>query len=759
MTVLSATSSTIGFGMSRLHSQDDDFDDIDDVLAEYSSGANELLEARLSQELTTVNASLSNEEDLMLEKFSESMGDFRSLDAEIASCDKALEQIGEVLGGFHESLTQVSEDIRRLQTESMSMSTNLRNRRAGAGLLSNYVNGVIISHELAATICDAEIDENYITHVQELCRKLEGSRAGAAGSESRSQNYLQNHQHSNSAASSEQALEKLKLKAISRVHGFLMSRIQSLRKPKTNLQILQQNVLLKFKHLNSFLSEHAATEVSHEVEQSYTQTMSKVYLQQFRTYLLSLSKLQLECSPTSADLLCRAASNSIASSGGSASSSGAISASIGADALAAYLGVEKYFGNKISEKGNVFALSAARRSALDDVDKDPIVAHLKSDHKFYAEALFRSHQRLLIDTASSEFHFLAEFFLSEGKGKRIFQDVFDRTLAFFREQLGDYIESCWDSVGLLMTIRVVEYYKDKMASGRNLNILDAYFDQLLLDLWPRLKLVLSRNAMSLKDLHIENPAEQPSNATHPHFVTRRFAELTASLTQLQAPLNAKDRPDQVLAESLRELREKFVSQLRSVSGNLLRNMQPRDAPLVFLINNYDLILTIFYERQLDQGTCGHFENLLRSEVSQFIEAQFLHYYPDMIAFVQANETKAQESGQEPRANEATSTSTSSPDAGAVSAPPVDRAHVERITKHFAASWKQNMEELQSFIMSCFVNFNNGMEILKQCLTQLLLYYTRYQKCLQKLNLLKPFQDQIVSNAAILQEIKTFSRGF
>ena len=39
--------------------------------------------------------------------------------------------------------------------------------------------------------------------------------------------------------------------------GGVGCRIYNLRKPKTNIQILQQNVLLKHKHLASFLRRHA----------------------------------------------------------------------------------------------------------------------------------------------------------------------------------------------------------------------------------------------------------------------------------------------------------------------------------------------------------------------------------------------------------------------------------------------------------------------------------------------------------------------
>lgn len=59
-------------------------------------------------------------------------------------------------------------------------------------------------------------------------------------------------------------LEKLNIKAVSKVRAFLLQKINELKKPKTNTQFLKQNVLLKFKYFNDFLrknNEESALEV------------------------------------------------------------------------------------------------------------------------------------------------------------------------------------------------------------------------------------------------------------------------------------------------------------------------------------------------------------------------------------------------------------------------------------------------------------------------------------------------------------------
>lgn len=71
-----------------------------------------------------------------------------------------------------------------------------------------------------------------------------------------------------------------------------MVRIFALRKPKTNIQILQQNVLLKQKHLVGFLRQHGQ-EVFGEVRAAYVDTLSRVLSSHFRAYLSALERLQV----------------------------------------------------------------------------------------------------------------------------------------------------------------------------------------------------------------------------------------------------------------------------------------------------------------------------------------------------------------------------------------------------------------------------------------------------------------------------------
>lgn len=93
-------------------------------------------------------------------------------------------------------------------------------------------------------------------------------------------------------------------------------------------------------------------------------------------------------------------------------------------------------------------------------------------------------------------------------------------------------------------------------------------------------------------------------------------------------------------------------------------------------------------------------------------------------------------------------------------PAVEEGAVESLVRDFASNWKTGIQQINDNVLKYFANFRNGMEILKQVLTQLLLYYTRFQDIIKKSWSRPPsFSRDIVSTATILVEIKRYSRTF
>ena len=76
------------------------------------------------------------------------------------------------------------------------------------------------------------------------------------------------------------------------------------------------------------------------------------------------------------------------------------------------------------------------------------------------------------------------------------------------------------------------------------------------------------------------------------------------------------------------------------------------------------------------------------------------------------------------------------------------------------SIKRCVEKKVTDVLASFTNFVNGMEILKQVLTQLLLYYSRFQDIIRKAWKRPPaFTKDIIPTSVILNEIARYSRSF
>ncbi|KTF92037.1 hypothetical protein cypCar_00046685, partial [Cyprinus carpio] len=85
-------------------------------------------------------------------------------------------------------------------------------------------------------------------------------------------------------------VDRLKIKAVSKIREFILQKIYSFRKPMTNYQI-PQNTLLKYRFFYQFLLANERT-VAKEVRDEYVDTMSKIYFSYFKSYSGRLLKVQ-----------------------------------------------------------------------------------------------------------------------------------------------------------------------------------------------------------------------------------------------------------------------------------------------------------------------------------------------------------------------------------------------------------------------------------------------------------------------------------
>ena len=96
-------------------------------------------------------------------------------------------------------------------------------------------------------------------------------------------------------------LEKLRVKAVTRVREFLLQMIYNLKRPNTNVQILQQSKLLKYKYLYRFLYKYGR-EYALEAREAYVETLQKIFHGYFREYITGLMRVRADIG-SKADLI------------------------------------------------------------------------------------------------------------------------------------------------------------------------------------------------------------------------------------------------------------------------------------------------------------------------------------------------------------------------------------------------------------------------------------------------------------------------
>lgn len=500
-----------------------------------------------------------------------------SLQAEIRECDAILSQMESLLGGFQVEIGSISSEIKTLQEKSMGKGLRLRNRKVAELNLAKFIEDIVVPPKMIDTIVDGEVNEEYVKTLQILSKKLKYVEVDPMAKTSAALKDV------------EPELERLRQKAVSKGFDFIVQKLQALKKPKTNIQILQQNVLLKYKYIAAFLKEHGK-EVYHDVRLAYIDTLNKVLSAHFRAYIQALEKLQLDI----------ASANDL----------------IGIDTRSTSLFSRAR--EPLKNRSAVFALGD-RFNILKEIDQPALIPHIAeaSGAKYPYEVLFRSLHKLLMDTATSEYLFSHNFFGEDA----IFYEIFSGPFAVIDEHFNAILPNFFDAIGLMLMIRITHHHQLIM-SRRRIPCLDSFLDKVNISLWPRFKMVFDMHLSSLRNANVRTLWEDD---VHPHYVMRRYAEFTASLLQLNV-----DYGDGQLELNLDRLRVAVDDLL----VKLARMFSKPKQQTIFLINNYDMVLAVLKEAGTEGGkTQLQFEELLKSNTTVFVEELLLEHFKDLIRFV------------------------------------------------------------------------------------------------------------------------------
>lgn len=604
-----------------------------------------------------------------------------SLHNQIEDCDSILAKMESMLLVFQNDLGSISNEIISLQKRSVNMSVQLSNRQALKGPLSSFIEDMAVSETLIFGINNVPvIDKEFMVQLAILNQKLNFVKE-------------QDFKETKACHDVKDVLEKLKIKAVSKIRTYILEQIYKFRKPMANYQI-PQNAMLKYKFFFEFILANERN-VAQEICNEYIDTLSKVYYSYFKSYASRLDKLKYEEVPTKDDLM-----------GIEDGSKGGF-----------------FQKSNLKNKSTIFTIGNRGDVLAQQLEAPIIVPHVQQKTKYSYEALFRSLQYALVDNSCREYLFTTEFFHVKGShAQELFDRILGKTLSLLVKNVENYVLECYDCLALFLCIQLINRYR-WMCHKRAVAALDSYWDSLLSSLWPRLEFVLKLNIQSVRDC---DPAKLSNKEMGPHYITRRYAEFSAAMLSL-----SEQFPSEELSNLLLVLQDEVHCFLLKMAAEFPQRIQQ----LIFLINNYDMVLSILMERTRDNTKeAESFREQLQARSTEYVEEILSPHFGGLMQFVKEGE-QLQESGKK---NELAN---------------LEKKSLSLVTS-FTASWKQSLEEIHREVLVSFPNLVTGSGLLQMALTNFVQYYHKFVK------LLTPnARTQLVNIHVIMVEIKKYKTNY
>ncbi|XP_033335141.1 vacuolar protein sorting 52 [Megalopta genalis] len=635
----------------------------------------------LRQYSRQIEKELKEVENKSIQDYIKESENIASLHNQIAACDNILEKMELMLKSFQSDLGSISSEILSLQRKSVAMSQQLSNRQTIRGPLSQFIEDMTVSEALIAGIMDSPVTEKeFLTQLQTLNHKIHFVKE-------------QTFKEAKSCLDVKDILEKLKVKAMAKIRTYLLEQIYKFRKPMTNYQVPQNN-MLKYKFFFEFILANERN-VAEEICGEYVTTMSKIYYSYFKSYSSRLMKLQFEERASKDDLM----------------------------------GVEDTIGRGIFHKtplkhrGTVFSIGNRGDVLTSQLEAPIIVPHTASKTRYHYEALFRSEQYALVDNACREYLFLTQFFkVRDAQAMDIFNQVMGKTLNLMVKNLQSFVDDCYDTIALFLCLHLVMRYQ-LTCHKRAVPALDNYWDNMTSVIWPRFECVFQMNIQSIKDC---DPLKL-NKETGPHYITRRYAEFSAAMISIVVGFPC-DGAIQLLAE-LREAVQCFLLRMATIFPNRIEQ-------LVFLINNYDLVLGVLMGRTGDHTTkeAESFREQLNARSAEYVEEVLTPYFGGIIQLVKESEMLIEKGqGDDLKRQEGKALA---------------------LVQSFTNNWKRALEEINREVLKSFPSLVLGTALVQHAMTQLVQYYNRLHKILPP-----NARTQLTNIHHIKVEIKKYKTNF
>lgn len=209
-------------------------------------------------------------------------------------------------------------------------------------------------------------------------------------------------------------------------------------------------------------------------------------------------------------------------------------------------------------------------------------------------------------------------------------------------------------------------------------------------------------------------------------ITRRYAEFSAAMLSL-----SEQFPSEELSNILLVLQDEVNCFLLKMAAEFPQRIQQ----LIFLINNYDMVLSILMERTRDNTKeAESFREQLQARSSEYVEEILSPHFGGMIQFVKEGEQLLDSDKKTELAN-------------------LERKSLSLVAS-FSSGWKQSLEEIHREVLISFPNLVTGSGLLQMALTNFVQYYHKFAK------LLTPnARTQLVNIHVIMVEIKKYKTNY
>ncbi|TDG46298.1 hypothetical protein AWZ03_007269 [Drosophila navojoa] len=209
-------------------------------------------------------------------------------------------------------------------------------------------------------------------------------------------------------------------------------------------------------------------------------------------------------------------------------------------------------------------------------------------------------------------------------------------------------------------------------------------------------------------------------------ITRRYAEFSAAIVGI-----SEHFPNELVSRLLLELQnevECFILRMAAIFAT-------RKDQLIYLINNYDLVLGVLMEHTRDNSKEAEaFREQLNARSAEYVDEILAPHFGGIIQFVKEGEQYVEkDQADELRKQERRSLA---------------------LVASFSANWKKSLEELNREVLLSFPSLLTGSQLLQLALASLVQYYHRFHK------LLTPnARAQLTNIHVVMVEIKKYKSNY